>query len=297
VDADKPNLQTINKIDRQQTINRFQPTYDIPTTIIVRGRLPGNVDISTMEYLYNIGRIFFGIATAGLGLQTMYDKDFPYMLIPPHDSWIHGLALCACISGALLAVAGVCIVLQKQIRPVSLVLGSLLLLIFCFYHLPYECMSRANYMHFGNWENAAKELALSAGAFVVAGKRFPGKAASFGTIVFSLTMISFGMDHYLYANEAVGYMPSWVSHPIGWLYITGSALIGSGTAIILKIKPGWAATLLGIMIFIWVIILHIPKVIMAAPADLVGELASAFLALAYCGTAFSIAGAADHRPQ
>ena len=60
----------------------------------------------------------------------------------------------------------------------------------------------------------------------------------------------------------------------------------------MRIKTGLAAALLGGMIFIWFIILHIPKVIAAPAADMGGELTSAFLALAYCGIAFVIAGEA-----
>jgi hypothetical protein len=55
------------------------------------------------------------------------------------------------------------------------------------------------------------------------------------------------------------------------------------------------ATLLGAMIFIWVIILHIPKAIAASADDAGGEITSAFLALAYCGIAFVIAGSQGHR--
>ena len=76
-----------------------------------------------------------------------------------------------------------------------------------------------------------------------------------------------------------------------WTYLAGTALIGSGLAIILKIKPGLIAALLGTMIFIWFIILHIPKVIASPVADMGDEATSAFLALAYSGTAFVIAGA------
>jgi hypothetical protein len=58
----------------------------------------------------------------------------------------------------------------------------------------------------------------------------------------------------------------------------------------LNIKRRLIATLLGIMIFIWVIILHIPKSI-ASPFDgMGGEVTSAFLALGYSGIAFVIAG-------
>jgi hypothetical protein len=46
------------------------------------------------------------------------------------------------------------------------------------------------------------------------------------------------------------------------------------------------------MIFIWFIILHIPRVITSSSADMGGEVTSAFLALAYSGIAFAIAGAA-----
>jgi hypothetical protein len=73
------------------------------------------------------------------------------------------------------------------------------------------------------------------------------------------------------------------------MYFTGSALLGSGIAIMLNVWRALAATLLGSMIFTWFIILHIPRVI-ADPSG--GEVASAMLALAYCGIAFVIAAAA-----
>ena len=61
-------------------------------------------------------------------------------------------------------------------------------------------------------------------------------------------------------------------------------------AIIFKIQVRLAATLLGAMIFTWVVILHIPKVVDAHFDDAGGEVTSAFLALAYSGVAFVIAG-------
>jgi hypothetical protein len=87
-------------------------------------------------------------------------------------------------------------------------------------------------------------------------------------------------------------VPSWIPNHIFWIYFAGAALLGSGIAIILKIRTGLIAALLGMMIFIWFIILHIPKVIAAPVADRADEITSAFLALAYCGIAFVIAGAA-----
>jgi uncharacterized membrane protein len=81
--------------------------------------------------------------------------------------------------------------------------------------------------------------------------------------LFSIPIISFGILHFLYAKDVADYVPSWMPNHIFWTYLAGTALIGSGLAIILKIKPQLAATLLGIMIFIWFVILHIPRVIVS----------------------------------
>ena len=254
-----------------------------------------------MFHLARIGRVFYGIAIAGLGFLTVYYHDFPYMLIPPEHSWIRSLVIVFYISGTMLILAGVCIVFKKKTRPVSLLLGTVLLLIFCFYYIPYEFMATSNYMQLGEWDNAEKELALSGGAFVIAGCfagnnenpfiMFLGKLIPLGVILFSITIISFGIDHFLYAKDVAGYIPSWVPNHIFWAYFAGTALLGSGLAILLKIKHRLSAILLGTMIFIWFIILHIPKAISAPSTDMGGEVTSAFLALAYSGIAFLIAGA------
>jgi uncharacterized membrane protein len=256
--------------------------------------LPGDrVELTTdffdkivfMGNLSNIGRIFYGIAIAVLGFLTIYYHDFPYMLIPPHQ----GLVIVAYISGIFLVLAGGCIVFGKKIMLVSLLSWGVLLAVFCCYFIPYQLMASSRYMHFGEWENAAKELALASGALVIAGQ-FSQKLMPLGVVLFSLTIISFGIDHFLFAHEASDYIPSWVPNHLFWMYFTGSALLGSGIAIMLNIRRGLAAVLLGGMIFIWFIILHVPRVI-AAPADGIGgEVASAMLALAYCGIAFVIAG-------
>jgi len=254
-----------------------------------------------MGNLFNIGRILYGLAMAGIGFQIIYYHDFPYWLLPPKHSWIPGLVIIAYIFGILFVLTGACIVFEKKTRTTSLLTGTLLLLVFCFYFIPYQFMASSRYMHLLQWENAEKELAFCSGAFVIAGchsetneKTFYqslGKLLLFGSILFSIPIISFGILHFLYAKNVADYVPAWVPNRLFWTYLAGTALIGSGLAIILKIKAGLAATLLGIMIFIWFIILHVPRVIASPVAYLGSEITSAFIALAYSGIAFVIAGA------
>ena len=236
--------------------------------------------------LSKIGRIFYGIAIAAIGLLTIYYRRLPYMMIPQKHPWLNDHPIVIYISGALLLLTGIAILIDKKRNQASLLLATALLSVFLFYFIPYQLTVSPNAKHFGDWENAAKELSLAAGALILAGRRL----VPLGIALFALTIISYSIDHFLYAKEAAGYVPAWVSHPVTWLYITGAALFCSGTAILLNWKRRLAATLLGTMIFIWVIILHIPNSLSAPLAVNEGEVTSAFLALAYCGIAFVIAG-------
>lgn len=254
-----------------------------------------------MISLADIGCIFYGTAIAEMGLQEIFYRDFPYMLLP--SGHFPGFAAIAYVLGLVFTLAGACIVFKKNTRQMAVLLGSVFLLIVFLCHIPYEFISGSNYRHLSEWENAEKVLALAGGAFTVAGCfpekdespvfSFLGKPVPFGPLIFALMIVAFSMLHFVYAKPASGYIPSWIPNHMFWIYFAGAALLGSGIAIILKIKTRLIATLLGAMILVWFVSLHIPKIFTAIPADRPGEITSAFLALAYSGTAFIIAGNAS----
>ncbi len=216
------------------------------------------------------------------------------------------LAICTYIASTAFVAAGLAIVFNQKSRTVSLVLGAVLLLIFCFAQVPYELLIDY-YKHLGSWTSALKELAIGGGAFVVAGsipinggnggneKRrniltsLLEKIVLLGSIFFCITMVLFGIDHFLYTDFCASLVPNWIPGHIFWTYFAGVALIGSGIAIILKIKLRLIAMLLGVMIFLWFILLHIPRAI-ADPYGLQGnEISSVLESLGFSGVAFLIA--------
>jgi uncharacterized membrane protein YphA (DoxX/SURF4 family) len=258
-----------------------------------------------MEKISKAGRVCYGIAMAGVGFQQIYYADFHPMTFPPQHAWLPGLPIWAYAAGASLIFAGGAIVLEKNSRTVALVLGGVFLAIFCFCYIPYEVLFGPGYKHLGEWANAQKEVALSGGAFVIAGSfpkppmhdgnksfliRLLEKLVPFGAILFASTMISFGIDHFLYTAFISTLVPAWIPDPIFWTYLAAVALIGAGLAIVLKIKLSIFALLLGIMIFIWLIMLHIPLAIAHPFTDQGNQVTSALSALAFSGTAFVIAG-------
>src|SRR5882757_5090041 len=246
-----------------------------------------------MEKFLKAARSFYGIAMIGLGIQQFYFADLLPVIFSP---WPHmmGVPVWAYIIGAILIAAGIAIIFEIKARIVSLFLGSMFLVLCCFSHLPYEIIVDPYSNHLGVWTNALKELALAGGAFIIAGS-FAAQAnnnysiSKIGSIFFSIMLTCFGIDHFLYPDFVAPLVPAWMPGHIFWTYFAAVALIGSGTAIILNIKVRLIASLLGIMLFLWLVMLHIPRAIAAPVANKGNELTSVFEALAFSGIAFLIA--------
>ncbi|HEY4324528.1 MAG TPA: hypothetical protein VGN20_11095 [Mucilaginibacter sp.] len=203
------------------------------------------------------------------------------------------ISLAACIA----------IAFEKKGRIISLILGGLLLAMYCLGDIPYELIIDPYNKHLGSWGDGLKELALAGGAFAVAAS-FPEDAVAgksilikwleklipFGRVFFCTTMILYGICHFFYTQPISTLVPNWIPGHIFWTYFAGVALIGLGFAIVLRIRLQIAAMLLGAIILIWLIILHIPMAIADPWGNKANSIVSSFSALAFIGTAFVIAG-------
>ena len=260
-----------------------------------------------MENLARAGRCFYGIGIIFLGIQQFMYADFRPVFLPEWPLWLHKAAW-AYITGAGLVVAGASILFNKAARKTGLILGGFLFLFFIAFHVPFQLFVIPYSFHWGLWTDALKELALSGGAFVVAGslKKPPHQPPPFnalekfipaGRIFFSITLIVFGMDHFLYTEFVAKLVPSWIPGHVFWAYFAAVALIGSGIAIIFRIMLQQAALLLGTMLLLWFILLHIPRAIADPHTGNGNEVTSVFEALAFSGIAFIIAGMHKTRKQ
>lgn len=257
-----------------------------------------------MWNLVKAGRWFFAICLIGLAGQQFYYADFRPVFVPPWPGQIPGQAILVYLASTALVGAAVAIILEKKARTVSLILGGIFLALLLLCHVPYELMVDQYSGHIGVWNNSFKELAFSGGAFIVAGS-FPGEQTAvqtkttlirilelfipMGRLFFSITMIVFGVEHFLYVDFVATLVPGWIPGHLFWTYFAAVALIGAGLAIILQIKLKLVAILLGTMIFLWFIFLHIPRAAIAPPTDKGNELTSVFEALGFSGVAFIIA--------
>jgi uncharacterized membrane protein YphA (DoxX/SURF4 family) len=259
-----------------------------------------------MKNIFKAGRWFYAIALVVYGVQQFIFADFRPVFVPAWQSHLPFLPVWAYLFGVWLILTAAAIVFETRAREVLLITGAIFLAIAILVHIPFELVADPYSKHLVMWTNALKELALSGGAFVLAGT-FPGKEDQpvlvrsleklipLGHIFFCITMISFGITHFLYIDGVAALVPAYFPKPIFWSYFSGVALVGSGLAIVLGIKTKEVAALLALMIFIWFLVLHIPRALEDPSGNRGNEFASAFDALAFTGIALVIAFRNDRK--
>ncbi|MES1217566.1 MAG: hypothetical protein ABUT20_18800 [Bacteroidota bacterium] len=256
-----------------------------------------------MKNLLPLGRCFYGIGIIGIAVQQFIYSEFRPVILDYWPASIPGQSIWAYIIGGILILAGAIIIFSNKARTISLGLGILFFILFVCFHVYYQVFLSPYDFHLGNWTNPLKELAFSGGAFIIA-VSFPEEKPSAtnklflvaGRVFFSLMLIAFGIDHFLYTEFVATLVPGWIPGHIFWTYFAAVALIGSGICILLKIKIRLVSILLGIMLFTWFVILHIPRAIAEPDAGKGNEMTSVFQALAFSGIAFVIACIYQHKP-
>jgi len=252
-----------------------------------------------MEMLLKTGRAFYGLCIAVIGFNQLVYADFRTVILPPWPSWRMEPGVAAYITGGLMIVAGLVMAFRKSGRELALVWAAVLAGVLLCWHLPYMLFIQPNQLrHLGIWVDASKALAHCGGALVLAGSfsregRWggawldPARLVQIGRILFCVTIIEFGTDHWIYA-EMLGFPPWIPGDKIFWLKFTGTALIAAGVGIASKIWIRPAAFALSAIIFIWIFTLHIPLAVMNPHGNHGNEWASAADALGYSGIALMI---------
>lgn len=257
-----------------------------------------------MEKYNRLWRFFFAVSLAALAIQQLICADFRPVIMPPSfPAWLPARLIWTWIFSVALIAATSAIIFEIKARRVSVILGSVLLVFFLIFQVPYQVSQYP--LQLGAWTSALKELALSGSALIVAGSlpreaNTPGfirqleKLVPAGKYFFGIMFVVFGIDHFLYTDFVAGLIPNWIPDHLFWTYFAGLALSLSGIAIILNIKMRLAAGLLGLMVFIWFIILHIPRAVTDPHSGHGNEWTSVFEALAYSGIAFILAARSQY---
>jgi uncharacterized membrane protein len=249
-----------------------------------------------MKALGDAGRWFFAIAIGGFGVQQLIYKGFvPGITIVP--DWMPAHLFWAYTTGTFLIICAVGIVLREKAQLASLATGVLFLIIILVFHAAQ--ISEIIHRNGPERTRAFETLALCAGAFILAGAMQEGRSGSsisnnfisasaeFGRFALAFCLLVFGYDHLPIAQFIASLVPAWMPWHLFWAYFTACGFLAAGLSIVTNIQVRLSASLLGLMFFLWVVLLHGPRV--AAHPHKEGEWNSLFVALAMSGIAFALA--------
>jgi uncharacterized membrane protein len=114
-----------------------------------------------------------------------------------------------------------------------------------------------------------------------------GMTAPFGRMFYALPMGVFATQHFTNPKLVASIVPSWMPFHTFWVYLVGTAIIAAVLSILLEIHARLAATLLGCMFLLFVVLMHIPNIVAAHGARLFWVIG--LRDLAFSGGAFALA--------
>jgi uncharacterized membrane protein len=92
------------------------------------------------------------------------------------------------------------------------------------------------------------------------------KIVVLSNLCFAIPLAVFGAEHLLGARFIKLGVPSYMPFPLFWAYFVGFALLAASLSIATKNQVRWSGLLFGIMMFFFVAMVHIPRVL-ANPKD------------------------------
>jgi uncharacterized membrane protein len=248
------------------------------------------------------GRILYGIALVGLGVEHFVFGTFVVGRAPAWPPTIAGGRAWANVTGAIFIAIGLAILTRTKTREAAIVAALLVFAWGFVRHVP--VLLRSDVLS-GAWTQAGKSLVFIGGSLAVAapsprlahGSRFVAVLNGERTFVLAgrtalgVFQIVSGVQHFLFIPFVASLIPAWFpGSAVFWAYAAGVALIVLGFGLLVPATARAAALLSGAMIFSWVWVVHLPRVF-ASRSDTI----AVFEALGFSGLLFLMAGLLHER--
>src|SRR5258706_12842786 len=116
------------------------------------------------------------------------------------------------------------------------------------------------------------------------------RSQTLGRIFVAVSLVVFGVQHFMYGGFVATLVPAFMPGRLFWAYFVGVAFFAAAGGILYRLMARPAAPMLGAMFFLFVILLHIPRIIGKCSAG--NEWTSGFVPLAMSGGAWILANPA-----
>jgi uncharacterized membrane protein len=95
----------------------------------------------------------------------------------------------------------------------------------------------------------------------IAKARGLGRIVALTNLCFAVPLAVFGAEHFSLGSSMIGLVPPYMPIRLFWIYFVGAALIVASLSIATKIQVRWSGLLFGIMMLLFVAMIHLPGAI------------------------------------
>jgi len=243
-----------------------------------------------------LGRCVYAAAIIALGVENIScARTATHVLGARYDvipvlPWLPAIPWLAYVFGAVLVFCAAGMLAPASRRKAALTLGAVLLVSTILLDFPKYALHLAS---IPLRTIALEPLSLACLAFLIPQPAtVPIWLTRTSRLLLGASMIVYGVDHFLGLAFIANFVPSWAPFHRFWVVFFGVALIAGGIGIALNVLLRWGAFGLGLMFGIWVLTLHLPRVLglyeIPAPHS-ADELSSLFIAVALWGGLWALA--------
>ncbi|HEY6388214.1 MAG TPA: hypothetical protein VIX91_21245 [Candidatus Acidoferrum sp.] len=238
--------------------------------VILKKEIP---QVHGLDRLMPFGRLFFAVPLAVFAAQHFTIAKNMAPMVP---SWIPAQVFWIYFVGVALVAAALSMLFKKYSQLAATLLGIMILLFVVLLHIPRVVANPTDRI---SWTVALRDLAFSGGAFAFAGAQSRLQSKSVTPALLTLTRfliaiaaLFFGVEHFLHPEFAPGIpleklTPTWIPFRLFWAYLAGAVLIVAGVCILVNKEARLAATWLGIMILLIVLVIYLP-ILIDIPLDI-----------------------------
>ncbi len=223
-----------------------------------------------IDALLSPGRAIFALAIIGLGIETLVCAQRVIFLYPqasnprfkviPVLPFLPPIPWLGYLFGAILAICGAGLLFKRTLRMSAMVVGSLMFLGAVVLNAPKSAAIPGN---MSLRTVVFEPLAIATLAWLLPGRgATPSWLARASRYLLAVSLIVFGVDHFLALAPIGTLIPPWIPWHVFWIAFFGAGFIAAGLSIGLNVLLRWGAACLGLMYAIWVFTLHLPRVLL-----------------------------------
>jgi len=223
----------------------------------------------------SLGRAFFAAIMIWLGVMGLIKGDF-VQVWQPVPKWVPAREAVAYLCAVISLACGIGLLWQRTAAVASRVLFASLLVWLLLMRLPNLFFEKPVVLV--AWTFGSTGVMVAAAwvlyvrfAVTYDRQRFglftDDRGVRIARALYGLSLIPFGLAHFMYLDATTVLIPGWLPWHVAWAYFTGAAFVAAGLAVTAGVSARLAAVLVTLQMFLFGLIVWIPRFVAGALSD------------------------------